>query len=171
MRQGVDAQRGRLMYGPFERRQAVEVGRREAMLRPHPVVDGYHHHAGLGAQAAAQHVVGVEVTDGPAAAVVIHQRGECRSAAGRGLVLPHHEAGAVGADLVVGHGTDFGRVGLTETASGAIGYAGLLGGLGVHRWDAVVFHQFEQDGGLRIEHDGLHVWVNNPRIPHALSRG
>jgi hypothetical protein len=146
---GVDAERGRLGLRETQRGHAVVHRGGKRVLRAHAVVHRQHGAAGGGGQRAAQHVVRVQVTDDPAAAMEVHEQRQ-HGIHGHARWAHQPQRDAVGVE--VAHQAHGRRVGLREGPAVAVGGAGLGGRLGVHGRHVALDHQVEQRTGLGVEH-------------------
>ena len=66
---GIDAELFRMVGGPFGRGDAVLDGGGKAVLGREPVIDGEHQQLAFMGELAADHVMGLEIADHPAAAM------------------------------------------------------------------------------------------------------
>jgi hypothetical protein len=153
----VDAELARLPVHPCRRGDAVVDRSGKAVLGTHPVVDRDDDRTGAVAELAAEDVVGVEVADRPAAAVVVDERGQRarlrRRSAGAERPVDAQRNRAVRAFAArVDHGADVGRRRLREEAPVAVERSRIDRRQRVHRRQLAFLDQFEQRAGVGVQH-------------------
>ena len=121
------------------------------MLWPHAVIHRDHHATGLLAQRAAQHIVRVQIANGPAAAMQVNQGGHGLGGRNR-VVHPHSNVHARMVEMQVLHPPHLGRIGLRERAPRPVRNAGFDRRLRVNRRNALFAQESHQGLGLRVEH-------------------
>ena len=150
---GVDAERGRVRAHPAQRREAVVDGGRKAVLRRQPVVHRDDDATGAQRQLPARHVVGVEVADRPAAAVVVdqHRQRFIRLRAHRAHE-PDRNRSMRPVSAQFAHFAHARRFGPRELRALTVSEPRLPRAQRVHRGDRFRCEQVEQRAGLRVNH-------------------
>jgi hypothetical protein len=127
------------------------------VLGGHPVVDRDDDCAGGVAELAAEDVVGVEVADRPAAAVVVDERGKRarpgrRSAGAERPVDAQRDRAVRTFAARVDDAADLGRCRLGEEAAVAVERARVDRRQRVHRREPAFFDEVEQGAGVGVQH-------------------